>query len=204
MPQSRAAMAVARALDPQPGERILDLCAAPGGKTTHLAALIRDEGRIVAVEKHAGPRRGARRTAQRMGATCVEVRTADATTGRRATTTACWSTRRARTSARSPPGPTSAGASSRRRRRHWRAHAGADPRPGRRAHSGREACSSTRPARSPRSRTSALIAAFLERHTTSPPTGCRQTCRSGTIRPCPAASRRSRTGTGRTASSSHG
>jgi 16S rRNA (cytosine967-C5)-methyltransferase len=80
MPQSRAAMAVARALDPQPGERILDLCAAPGGKTTHLAALIRNEGRITAVERHEGRAKGLARTAERMGAGCVEVRTADATT----------------------------------------------------------------------------------------------------------------------------
>jgi len=78
MPQSRAAMAVARALAPQPGERVLDLCAAPGGKTTHLAALMGDEGRVVAVERHAGRAEALRRTAARMGASCVEVRTADA------------------------------------------------------------------------------------------------------------------------------
>jgi 16S rRNA (cytosine967-C5)-methyltransferase len=80
MPQSRAAMAVARALAPQPGEAVLDLCAAPGGKTTHLAALMGDEGRIVAVEHHAGRAEALRRTAARMGATAVEVRTADAAT----------------------------------------------------------------------------------------------------------------------------
>lgn len=79
MPQSRAAQAVARVLDPRPGERVLDLCAAPGGKTTHLAALMRDEGEIVAVERHAGRARELRDTAARMGATCVSVRTGDAT-----------------------------------------------------------------------------------------------------------------------------
>ena len=78
MPQSRAAMAVARAVAPEPGERVLDLCAAPGGKTTHLAALMRDTGRIVAVERHAGRADALQRTAARMGATCVEVRIADA------------------------------------------------------------------------------------------------------------------------------
>lgn len=78
MPQSRAAMAVARVLDPQPGEQVLDLCAAPGGKTTHLAALMGDEGRVVAVERHPGRADALRRTAERMGASSVEVRTADA------------------------------------------------------------------------------------------------------------------------------
>jgi len=78
MPQSRAAMAVVRMLAPRPGERVLDLCAAPGGKTTHLAALMGDEGEVVAVERHRGRAEALRKTAARMGATCVEVRVADA------------------------------------------------------------------------------------------------------------------------------
>jgi 16S rRNA (cytosine967-C5)-methyltransferase len=79
MPQSRAAMAVARVVEPQPGEQVLDLCAAPGGKTTHLAALMRGEGRVVAVERHRGRAEALQRTADRMGATSVDVRVADAT-----------------------------------------------------------------------------------------------------------------------------
>jgi len=78
MPQSRAAMAVGRILAPAAGERVLDLCAAPGGKTTHLAALMEDRGAVVAVERHAGRAQALARTAARMGAGSVEVRTADA------------------------------------------------------------------------------------------------------------------------------
>jgi 16S rRNA (cytosine967-C5)-methyltransferase len=78
MPQSRAAIAVARALVPQPGDSVLDLCAAPGAKTTHIAALMQDRGRVVAVERHPGRARALQRTAQRMGAGSVEVRTGDA------------------------------------------------------------------------------------------------------------------------------
>jgi 16S rRNA (cytosine967-C5)-methyltransferase len=77
-PQSRASQLVAPAVDPQPGERVLDLCAAPGGKTTHIAALMGNQGHITAVEQHPGRAQALRRTATRMGATIVDVRTADA------------------------------------------------------------------------------------------------------------------------------
>ncbi|OGO39197.1 MAG: hypothetical protein A2W35_16875 [Chloroflexi bacterium RBG_16_57_11] len=50
--QEPSAMAVAEVLDPQPGERVLDLCAAPGGKSTHLAARVDDKGLMVANEIH--------------------------------------------------------------------------------------------------------------------------------------------------------
>ena len=76
--QSRAAMLVARALDPQPGERVLDLCAAPGGKTTHVAALMGGAGEIVAVERHPGRANALRRTCERLRATTVGVAVADA------------------------------------------------------------------------------------------------------------------------------
>ena len=51
--QDEAAMRAARLLAPQPGERVLDLCAAPGTKTTHLAELMRNEGQIVATDVNA-------------------------------------------------------------------------------------------------------------------------------------------------------
>jgi len=79
MPQSRASMLVARVLGPQPGERVLDLCAAPGAKTTHLAALIEGEGEIVAVERHAGRAAELEVNCRRMGAERVAVVCADAT-----------------------------------------------------------------------------------------------------------------------------
>ena len=76
--QSRAAMLVARTLAPEPGERVLDLCAAPGGKTTHLSALMHGEGAIVAVERHQGRASALQRTAERMRAANVTVEVGDA------------------------------------------------------------------------------------------------------------------------------
>jgi 16S rRNA (cytosine967-C5)-methyltransferase len=79
MPQARAAIAVGRLLAPEAGQRVLDLCAAPGAKTTHLAALMEGRGTVVAVERHPGRADALRQTAARMGAGNVEVRTGDAT-----------------------------------------------------------------------------------------------------------------------------
>lgn len=52
VPQSIASQLVVHALEPQRGERVLDMCAAPGGKTTHVAALLDGQGSVHAVELH--------------------------------------------------------------------------------------------------------------------------------------------------------
>jgi 16S rRNA (cytosine967-C5)-methyltransferase len=78
MPQSRASMLVSRVLAPAAGERVLDLCAAPGAKTTQIAALMADEGEVVAIERHPGRAEALRRTCERMHASAVRVLTADA------------------------------------------------------------------------------------------------------------------------------
>jgi 16S rRNA (cytosine967-C5)-methyltransferase len=70
--QDESAMRVASALAPQAGEAILDLCAAPGGKATHLAELMGDRGRVVACD--ADPRRleVVSGLARRLGLTIIE------------------------------------------------------------------------------------------------------------------------------------
>jgi 16S rRNA (cytosine967-C5)-methyltransferase len=79
-PQSRASQLVGNTLGPSPGERVLDLCAAPGGKTTHLAALMQGTGEVVAVERHPQRARALQATSARMRAGNVTVVTADART----------------------------------------------------------------------------------------------------------------------------
>ncbi len=69
--QDPSAMAAAILLDPQPGEWVLDLAAAPGGKTTHIAARMRNTGVLVANEIQ--PRRASvlALNVERMGVTCA-------------------------------------------------------------------------------------------------------------------------------------
>ncbi|XP_041421529.1 NOP2/Sun RNA methyltransferase 6 L homeolog isoform X3 [Xenopus laevis] len=49
--QNLPSAVVSHVLNPQPGERILDMCAAPGGKTTHIATLMEDQGEVIALDK---------------------------------------------------------------------------------------------------------------------------------------------------------
>ena len=50
--QDESSMLPANVLNPQPGWRILDMCAAPGGKTTHMAEIMKNEGSILATDIH--------------------------------------------------------------------------------------------------------------------------------------------------------
>jgi 16S rRNA (cytosine967-C5)-methyltransferase len=72
--QDESAIAAAALLDPQPGERVLDLCAAPGGKTTHLAALMRNDGRLLAADVDRQRLRRVDESCRRMGVSIVETR----------------------------------------------------------------------------------------------------------------------------------
>ncbi len=78
MAQARASMLAGRALAPQPGARVLDLCAAPGAKSTQLGALIEDRGELVAVEHHPGRAAALGETLARMRVGRARVEVADA------------------------------------------------------------------------------------------------------------------------------
>ena len=74
-PQSRGSQLAGNAVGAQPGERVLDLCAAPGGKATQLAERAAE---VVAVEKHPGRARELERNVARLGVTNLRVLCADA------------------------------------------------------------------------------------------------------------------------------
>ena len=65
--QEPSAMAAAAALKPVPGDRVLDLCAAPGGKSTQLAAYMQGEGVLVCNEPHPARVQILSRNVERMG-----------------------------------------------------------------------------------------------------------------------------------------
>lgn len=75
--QDESSMIVAYALDIEPGERILDACAAPGGKTTHIAEKLRGEGSVSALDLHEHKIKLIKQTADRLGLTNVEAKAWD-------------------------------------------------------------------------------------------------------------------------------
>lgn len=70
--QDESAMHAARLLAPRSGERVLDLCAAPGGKTTHLAELMQNDGSIIAVDVREDKLERIRENCTRLGVTIVQ------------------------------------------------------------------------------------------------------------------------------------
>jgi 16S rRNA (cytosine967-C5)-methyltransferase len=77
--QDEAAQLVGLAVDPRPGERILDACAAPGGKSTHLAELMGDRGEVVAADAGAKRLKRIVENAGRLGLTSIRPVAADVT-----------------------------------------------------------------------------------------------------------------------------
>lgn len=76
--QDEASMLAARALAPVPGERVIDACAAPGGKTTHLAALAGDKAPVLAMDVNAAKLSQVASLARRLGLHSVTTRAGDA------------------------------------------------------------------------------------------------------------------------------
>ncbi len=78
--QDRAAQWVSHVLDPQPGEVVIDACAAPGGKTTHIAELMQNQGHVIACDRTPSRLRKLRQNRDRLGLTCIEIHTLDSAT----------------------------------------------------------------------------------------------------------------------------
>jgi 16S rRNA (cytosine967-C5)-methyltransferase len=78
VPQSRGSQAVVELLDPQPGERVLDVCAGPGIKTTAIAGRLSDRGEIASVEVDPGRAAQIADRCGLAGAGSVRVEVADA------------------------------------------------------------------------------------------------------------------------------
>ena len=77
--QDQSSQLAALSLAPEKGDTVLDLCSAPGGKTTHLAELMEDEGKIFAFDLYEARLKSVKKSAERLNITCIETKTHDAT-----------------------------------------------------------------------------------------------------------------------------
>ena len=76
--QDESSMLVAKALSVQPGMNVLDCCAAPGGKTTHIAEQMRNKGKIISNDIHPHKIAFIQNQAKRLGLNCIETTCNDA------------------------------------------------------------------------------------------------------------------------------
>ena len=77
-PQSFPAIVTGRVLEPEPGDFVVDMCAAPGGKTSHIAQLMNNCGRILAVDRSEAKIRGLEENLARLGVKIVSTYVGDA------------------------------------------------------------------------------------------------------------------------------
>lgn len=75
--QDESSMLPAHALDVKPGMRVLDMCAAPGGKTTHIAELMKDDGEVIAYDVHKHKIKLIKDNARRLGLSSITAKSGD-------------------------------------------------------------------------------------------------------------------------------
>lgn len=76
--QDEGSMLVAHVLNPEPGSKMIDACAAPGGKTTHAAQLMKNQGMIKAFDIHSHKLALVEESCKRLGINIVEIAEGDA------------------------------------------------------------------------------------------------------------------------------
>ncbi|GAB6117869.1 16S rRNA (cytosine(967)-C(5))-methyltransferase RsmB [Thermoanaerobacter brockii subsp. lactiethylicus] len=77
--QDEASMLVSKILNPKEGETVIDVCAAPGGKTTHIAQLMKNNGKVVAFDLHPHRLELIKENCKRLGITNVKTEAFDST-----------------------------------------------------------------------------------------------------------------------------
>ncbi len=78
--QDESAALPCQLLDPRPGSRVIDMCAAPGGKTTNMAEMMQNQGEIIALDKYDAKLNLIRASCERLGVRIANLRAADAVT----------------------------------------------------------------------------------------------------------------------------
>jgi 16S rRNA (cytosine967-C5)-methyltransferase len=76
--QDESSQLVAHVVDPKPDQHVLDTCSAPGGKTTHLAQMMHDQGEIQSFDIHTHKLELIDQLAQRLGVTIIQTQLGDA------------------------------------------------------------------------------------------------------------------------------